>query len=405
MNERDTWLTSSIAALRRHRVAFFMPRSKHRRRFARCSAVAVLCMLAALPLRVFSSLDEARRLATDGQIEQALKHVDEMLVLQPDNVAARLLRGVLLSRDGQSDAAIDTFLAIAEDRPDLPEPHNNLAVLYAAQGRYDDARGALKRAIALQPDYDVAHENLGDVYVKLAALAYSRAERINEANERAAQKAAATERLLNVLQPRAPARRQDTADNTTASRNAHKTGAAAPTDTTKRTPPAVTSADAAIATSPQSTAERCLQIPTITPAARAGDIVQWLNAHGMRALIAGSSSNAKTTSRYRVLLPPQGDSAQARAQLAQLRAKGITDLIIISRGEHANGISLGVFSKRTGAERRQRALASKGVHTQIVENITTSQVDAASVRARGSFMEAQFAREFADINFEIIDCR
>jgi cell division protein FtsN len=343
--------------------------------------------IALLPLRAFADLDEARRLATDGHIEQALEHVDEVLDSRPNDIAAQLLRGVLLSRNGQSDAAIDAFLAIAEERPDLPEPHNNLAVLYASQGRYNDARGALKRAIDLQPDYDVAYENLGDVYVKLAALAYTHAQRINDDNERAAQKAAATERLLDALLPRMPARAQDTSSQATAG-----------TRERDREPGATASAAEAIV-------EHCVQMPGIAPASRAEQVIQWLTAHGMRARITSSGSSTSSVSRYRVLLPAQGGPAQSRAMIAQLRAKGETDLFMIARGEHANGIALGVFSKRSGAERRRSALARKGVHAQIVEHNTVRQIDAASVHARGPFVAADFAREFADITYDINDCR
>ena len=91
--------------------------------------------------------------------------------------------------------------------------------------------------------------------------------------------------------------------------------------------------------------------------------------------------------------------------IAQLRANGETDLFMIARGEHANGIALGVFSKRSGAERRRSALARKGVHAQIVEHSTVRQIDAASVHARGPFVATDFEREFADITYNSNDCR
>jgi len=66
------------------------------------------------------------------------------------------------------------FQAILGDYPELPEPHNNLAVLYAQKGEYELARGELEAAISAAPDYAVAYENLGDVYARLAALNYER---------------------------------------------------------------------------------------------------------------------------------------------------------------------------------------------------------------------------------------
>ena len=56
------------------------------------------------------------------------------------------------------------------DYPELPEPHNNLAVLYAQKGDYELARDELEAAIGAAPDYAIAYENLGDIYARLAAV-------------------------------------------------------------------------------------------------------------------------------------------------------------------------------------------------------------------------------------------
>jgi Flp pilus assembly protein TadD len=57
----------------------------------------------------------------------------------------------------------------------LPEPYNNLAVLQAAAGQVDSARALLETALRLDPGYRTAHQNLGDVYVRLAQRAYEAA--------------------------------------------------------------------------------------------------------------------------------------------------------------------------------------------------------------------------------------
>jgi tetratricopeptide (TPR) repeat protein len=75
--------------------------------------------------------------------------------------------------------AIAVFTKLTEDYPELPEPYNNLAVLYAADGQYDKARAALEMAMRTNPTYATAHENLGDVYAKLASQAYDKALQID----------------------------------------------------------------------------------------------------------------------------------------------------------------------------------------------------------------------------------
>ncbi|MEK9940635.1 MAG: tetratricopeptide repeat protein, partial [Methylotenera sp.] len=62
---------------------------------------------------------------------------------------------------------------------------NNLAVLYADQGQFDKARGALETAIKTHPSYATAHENLGDIYARMASEAYGKALQLDTANTRA----------------------------------------------------------------------------------------------------------------------------------------------------------------------------------------------------------------------------
>jgi tetratricopeptide (TPR) repeat protein len=48
-------------------------------------------------------------------------------------------------------------------------------VIQAAEGRLDQAREALETALRNDPAYATAHENLGDIYVRLALREYQRA--------------------------------------------------------------------------------------------------------------------------------------------------------------------------------------------------------------------------------------
>ena len=94
----------------------------------------------------------------------------------------RFLKGVIQTEAGKPADAIATFNKLTEDYPELPEPYNNLAVLYAGQSQFDKARAALEMAIRTNPSYATAHENLGDVYAKLASQAYSKALQLDSGN-------------------------------------------------------------------------------------------------------------------------------------------------------------------------------------------------------------------------------
>ena len=91
-------------------------------------------------------------------------------------------------------------MQLTRDYPELAEPYNNLAVLHAASGHLEKAREALETALRLDPGYATARENLGDVYLRLAASAYEQAaarpESAGEARQRLTDKAAAIGKLL-----------------------------------------------------------------------------------------------------------------------------------------------------------------------------------------------------------------
>ena len=120
-------------------------------------------------------VDEAQALMNQGQFEQALDRLDRHLSSAPQDAEARFTRGLVLVRLNRNDDAAKTFTGLTRDYPQLPEPYNNLAVIYAQQGEYDKAREALEAALATHPSYPVAHENLGDIYAALSAAAYTRA--------------------------------------------------------------------------------------------------------------------------------------------------------------------------------------------------------------------------------------
>jgi Flp pilus assembly protein TadD len=127
-------------------------------------------------------VDEAQAFMAQGQFDQALARLDKHLSSAPQDAEARFTRGLVLVRLNRNDDAAKAFVDLTRDYPQLPEPYNNLAVIYAQQGEYDKAREALEAALATHPSYPVAHENLGDIYAALSAAAYSRALTLDQNN-------------------------------------------------------------------------------------------------------------------------------------------------------------------------------------------------------------------------------
>ena len=117
-----------------------------------------------------------------GQINEAMVKADQYLAGKPRDPQMRFIKGVIQTEAGKTNDAIATFTQITQDYPELPEPYNNLAVLYAGQSQFDKARAALEMAIRTNPSYATAHENLGDVYARLASQAYGKALQLDSAN-------------------------------------------------------------------------------------------------------------------------------------------------------------------------------------------------------------------------------
>ena len=117
-----------------------------------------------------------------GKPAEALVRAEKYLASKPREPQMRFLFGVAQSESGKTSEATATFVKLTEDFPELPEPYNNLAVVYAGQGQYDKARIALEMAIRTNPSYATAQENLGDVYARLASQAYNKALQLDASN-------------------------------------------------------------------------------------------------------------------------------------------------------------------------------------------------------------------------------
>lgn len=149
---------------------------------SRILATMLLILAGALaaPALYADELKEIARQVRQGQPSAALDRLNAYLKAHPGEPQAMFLRGVALSELNKREEAIQVFTELTEKYPHLPEPYNNLAVLYAGQGQYDKARKALEAALKTHPSYATAHNNLADVYAHLASEAYGKALRLNK---------------------------------------------------------------------------------------------------------------------------------------------------------------------------------------------------------------------------------
>ncbi len=205
-------------------------------------AVVVVLLLAILSPALADDYEDAARLLKQGRHAAALKKVDTAIAANPQDARARFLKGLILTEQNQTAAAINVFSGLTRDYPELPEPYNNLAVLYAAQGKYDVARESLEMAIRTHPSYTVAHENLGDVYAKMASEAYDKALSLDRSNQTAQTKLSLIRELFSGAQTLAQAPQSSAAVDNTPTQDAPPAVAAPAVSKAPETPAPVNTA-------------------------------------------------------------------------------------------------------------------------------------------------------------------
>jgi len=161
--------------------------------------LALVLSLAFAPLSYAQTneLQDISRLLKQGHRDEALDRVNKYLASKPRDAQGRFLKGLVLAEQNKVTEAIDVFSKLSKDYPELPEPYNNLAVLYAAQGQYEKARQSLEMSIRTHPSYATAYENLGDVYTKLASQAYDKALQLDSTNSAAQTKLSMVREMIS----------------------------------------------------------------------------------------------------------------------------------------------------------------------------------------------------------------
>ena len=103
-------------------------------------AAGLVSVVASLPVVAATPVEEAQALISQGDLDGALKRIDRYLAGSPQDAEGRFTRALILVKQNKSADAIKAFTELTRDYPQLPEPYNNLAVLYAQSGDYEKAR-------------------------------------------------------------------------------------------------------------------------------------------------------------------------------------------------------------------------------------------------------------------------
>ena len=142
---------------------------------------------------------DVERLIKARKYQDAINLIGTQIQINPKNVQLRFVKARLQLEMRQWDAAKKTLTEITQQFPELPEPYNNLAALAANQGNWIEARDYLELALKLRPSYAIASANLGEIYIRLGAQAYTNAAKGAQLNPR--QYTNRAKALLDILKP------------------------------------------------------------------------------------------------------------------------------------------------------------------------------------------------------------
>ena len=362
--------------------------------------------------------ERALSLVSEKRYAQAWAVLGPMLEREPGHVQGRLLHGVLRAREGRTGEAIEIFEALRREHPDMSEPYNNLAVLYALEGRLEAARETLLATLERHPDA-VAYANLGDVYGKLARQAYERARELGEggvggsAGEMDAAYAmpvpaqGTSKVTAGGVQPEPgePAAEPAATARDAASESGGMAGGG-------RAPAVTGLPDTHVAKAvPADSRDAAMSLFCARAVGFAGrravaEAALWLQSHGAEVLEV-RREDRQATGPFRVYLPPFPTREEAEAKLREVRDRGVRDVALIRTGALANGISFGVYREEANAHRRVAALGRFGYSVQSLaegsEGVDRYGVEARAGGAAAAF-EAAWRSRFPERPVRVVDC-
>ena len=162
--------------------------------------IAIMMLLSVVSLAGTARAQQAAPAVTsDGSA--AIARYQAKVTKDPGDYESWFGLGVEQAKQRHYQDAITAFRQVISLKPALAEPHNNLAVIYNELGDLRAAVAELETSLKLNPAYATAYENIGDLYVKLAANAYKQALQKHDSAELKQRYA----RLLHVHDAASPA--------------------------------------------------------------------------------------------------------------------------------------------------------------------------------------------------------
>jgi tetratricopeptide (TPR) repeat protein len=137
--------------------------------------LTILISLFIINIAQAATLQEMQTELDSAQYARASTTGLELLRQQPDDPRLLFLTAFAFQKNNQAKQAIHYYQEVISAHPELPEPRNNLAIIYLQKGEYDEAVKLLIASLNTHPAYATAYKNLNTLYQGLASEAYRKA--------------------------------------------------------------------------------------------------------------------------------------------------------------------------------------------------------------------------------------
>jgi hypothetical protein len=143
--------------------------------------VLLLCSLCVKPAFSAATIQELQLLIDQNSFSSATITGDQLLIEQPGNARIQFLTAYAYQMDEQTNRAKELYENLIREYPELPEPWNNLAMIYLNKGNSNKASQLLIDALNTNSSYSTAYNNLGRIYRGIASATYRQA--VSESNQ------------------------------------------------------------------------------------------------------------------------------------------------------------------------------------------------------------------------------
>lgn len=115
-------------------------------------------------------MENALSAAVGGDLDSALSHFSEALVLSPNHPGVLFNMGLAEMKRGDLQAAFGYFREAVQRDPTLVDARNQIALIYARSGRMDLAIQQWEEVVRIDPRSVSAHNDLGNAYASTGRL-------------------------------------------------------------------------------------------------------------------------------------------------------------------------------------------------------------------------------------------